>query len=78
MLLAWAMNGLPLSPDHGFPLRVVVSKLNHQESPSMLMTMKIPGQIGGRSVKWLNRIEVSDRESQHHVSFRIGLLIVKV
>lgn len=25
MLLAWAMNGLPLAPDHGFPLRVVVS-----------------------------------------------------
>ncbi|CAE6498186.1 unnamed protein product [Rhizoctonia solani] len=52
MLLAWAMNGLPLMPDHGFPLRVV-----------------IPGQIGGRSVKWLNRIEVSDQESQHHLHF---------
>lgn len=52
MLLAWAMNGLPLTPDHGFPLRVV-----------------IPGQIGGRSVKWLNRIEVSDLESQHHLHF---------
>ncbi|KAJ1309428.1 hypothetical protein OPQ81_006204 [Rhizoctonia solani] len=52
MLLAWAMNGLPLTPDHGFPLRVV-----------------IPGQIGGRSVKWLNRIEVSDQESQHHLHF---------
>ncbi|KAG8718163.1 hypothetical protein FRC08_005817 [Ceratobasidium sp. 394] len=52
MLLAWAMNGLPLTPDHGFPLRVV-----------------IPGQIGGRSVKWLTRIEVSDRESQHYLHF---------
>ncbi|KAH7335973.1 nitrate reductase [Rhizoctonia solani] len=52
MLLAWSMNGLPLTPDHGFPLRVV-----------------IPGQIGGRSVKWLNRIEVSDRESQHYLHF---------
>ncbi|KAI6043896.1 hypothetical protein EDC04DRAFT_2866090 [Pisolithus marmoratus] len=50
MLLAWAMNGLPLEPDHGFPLRVV-----------------IPGQIGGRSVKWLNGIEISNGESQHHV-----------
>ena len=28
----------------------------------------IPGQIGGRSVKWLRRIEVSADESQHHVS----------
>ncbi|CAE6437488.1 unnamed protein product [Rhizoctonia solani] len=52
MLLAWSMNGLPLTPDHGFPLRVV-----------------IPGQIGGRSVKWLNRIEVSDQESQHYLHF---------
>ncbi|KIM31985.1 hypothetical protein M408DRAFT_64449 [Serendipita vermifera MAFF 305830] len=48
----WAMNGLPLEPDHGFPLRVV-----------------IPGQIGGRSVKWLARIEISDQESQHHLHF---------
>ncbi|KAG2142479.1 hypothetical protein DEU56DRAFT_972043 [Suillus clintonianus] len=49
MLISWAMNGLPLEPDHGFPVRVIV-----------------PGQIGGRSVKWLSRIEISDRESQHH------------
>ncbi|GAA5820633.1 hypothetical protein JCM11251_003085 [Rhodosporidiobolus azoricus] len=52
MLLAWAMNGEALEPDHGFPLRLVV-----------------PGQIGGRSVKWLKKIEVSDKESQHHLHF---------
>ncbi|KAL4079389.1 hypothetical protein J3A83DRAFT_4409606 [Scleroderma citrinum] len=52
MLIAWAMNGLPLEPDHGFPVRLVV-----------------PGQIGGRSVKWLKRIEISNRESQHHLHF---------
>ncbi|KIJ15906.1 nitrate reductase [Paxillus involutus ATCC 200175] len=52
MLIAWAMNGLPLEPDHGFPVRLVV-----------------PGQIGGRSVKWLKRIEISERESQHHLHF---------
>ncbi|KAK7682149.1 hypothetical protein QCA50_014736 [Cerrena zonata] len=49
MLIAWAMNGLPLEPDHGFPVRVI-----------------IPGQIGGRMVKWLNRIEISENESQHY------------
>ena len=41
VLLAWAMNGAPLPPVHGAPVRVVV-----------------PGYIGARSVKWLQRIEL--------------------
>jgi sulfite oxidase len=41
VLLAWAMNGKPLPPVHGAPLRVVV-----------------PGYIGARSIKWLQRIEL--------------------
>ncbi len=41
VLLAWAMNGAPLAPVHGAPLRVVV-----------------PGYIGARSIKWLERIEL--------------------
>lgn len=48
IMLAHRMNGVPLPPDHGRPIRVV-----------------IPGQIGGRSVKWLKRIIISDKPSDN-------------
>ena len=41
VLLAHGMNGQPLAPVHGAPVRVIV-----------------PGYIGARSVKWLERIDV--------------------
>ena len=44
VLLAYEMNGEPLPPDHGHPVRVIV-----------------PGWIGIASIKWVGRIEVSDR-----------------
>ncbi len=46
-LLATAMNGEPLDPAHGFPVRLVV-----------------PGWYGVASVKWLTRIELSDKPFQ--------------
>jgi DMSO/TMAO reductase YedYZ molybdopterin-dependent catalytic subunit len=46
-LLAYEMNGEPLPPLHGFPLRAVV-----------------PGWEGAYAVKWLERIEVADREHE--------------
>ncbi|PGH11121.1 hypothetical protein AJ79_05066 [Helicocarpus griseus UAMH5409] len=48
VMLAHKMNGEPLRPDHGRPLRAVV-----------------PGQIGGRSVKWLKKLIITDRPSDN-------------
>ncbi|MHA6804560.1 sulfite oxidase [Salinifilum ghardaiensis] len=48
VLLAWEMNGQPLSAVHGAPVRVVV-----------------PGYIGARSVKWVDRITVRERPSEN-------------
>ena len=49
-LLAFAMNGEPLAPEHGFPLRLI-----------------LPGWYGMAHIKWLSRIEVTDRryEGRH-------------
>lgn len=52
VLVAWEQNGVRLSPDHGFPVRIV-----------------IPGWIGGRMVKWLETIEVTDKPSDNHYHF---------
>jgi sulfite oxidase len=57
VLLAWGMNGEPLPPVHGAPIRVVV-----------------PGYIGARSVKWLERIEVRSKPWDgyfQHVVYRL-------
>ena len=49
VLLAWAMNGEPLTAAHGAPVRVVV-----------------PGYIGARSVKWIERITVQREPSTNY------------
>ncbi|KAG0345265.1 hypothetical protein BG004_003845 [Podila humilis] len=46
IILAYEMNGERLTPDHGFPVRLIV-----------------PGVIGGRMVKYLSTITVSDDRS---------------
>jgi DMSO/TMAO reductase YedYZ molybdopterin-dependent catalytic subunit len=59
ILLCYDMNGDPLPPEHGFPLRLIA-----------------PGWYGVANVKWLTRIEVSDRRhagrfmSRDYVSIR--------
>ncbi len=49
VLLAWEMNGEPLTPLHGAPVRVVV-----------------PGWIGARSVKWVERVTVRTDPSDNY------------
>ncbi|KAL4939113.1 hypothetical protein BDV06DRAFT_231271 [Aspergillus oleicola] len=49
VILAYEMNDLPLPPDHGYPVRVM-----------------IPGYVGGRCVKWLKKIWISDKENESH------------
>ena len=49
VILAYEMNGEPLTPVHGYPLRTMV-----------------PGYIGARSVKWLDRITVQNGPSQNY------------
>ncbi|OAQ99488.1 hypothetical protein LLEC1_08026, partial [Akanthomyces lecanii] len=48
IMVAHKMNGQPLHPDHGKPVRII-----------------IPGQIGGRSVKWLKKITVTAEPSDN-------------
>lgn len=49
VILAYEMNDVPLPPDHGHPVRVL-----------------IPGYVGGRCVKWLQKIWISDKENDSH------------
>ncbi|KAB8336849.1 hypothetical protein FH972_021157 [Carpinus fangiana] len=49
VILAYEMNDVPLPPDHGHPVRLM-----------------IPGYVGGRCVKWLKRVWISDKENNSH------------
>lgn len=49
VILAYEMNDVPLPPDHGYPLRIL-----------------IPGYVGGRCVKWLKKIWLSDKENESY------------
>ncbi len=53
VLLAWEMNGRPLTPHHGAPVRALV-----------------PGYVGARSVKWLERVSALAEPSGNHFQAR--------
>ncbi|TFK34600.1 nitrate reductase [Crucibulum laeve] len=53
MMLAWAMNG----------------QASLEPDHGYPLRLVVPSQIGGRSVKWLSRIELSEIESQHYLHF---------
>eukprot|EP00182_Erythrolobus_australicus_P000417 CAMPEP_0185833810 /NCGR_PEP_ID=MMETSP1353-20130828/3516_1 /TAXON_ID=1077150 /ORGANISM="Erythrolobus australicus, Strain CCMP3124" /LENGTH=888 /DNA_ID=CAMNT_0028532139 /DNA_START=67 /DNA_END=2733 /DNA_ORIENTATION=+ len=52
VMIAYENNGMRLTPDHGFPVRVI-----------------IPGWIGGRMVKWLKEINVTEEPSDNYYHF---------
>jgi DMSO/TMAO reductase YedYZ molybdopterin-dependent catalytic subunit len=52
VLVAYKQNHRWLTPDHGFPVRMI-----------------IPGFIGGRMVKWLQEITVTEGESDNFYHF---------
>jgi DMSO/TMAO reductase YedYZ molybdopterin-dependent catalytic subunit len=52
VLVAYKQNHRWLTPDHGFPVRMI-----------------IPGFIGGRMVKWLQEISVTEGESDNFYHF---------
>jgi len=52
ILVAYKQNHRWLTPDHGFPVRMI-----------------IPGFIGGRMVKWLSEITVTEQESNNHYHY---------
>lgn len=58
VLLAWEMNGEPLSAVHGAPVRVVV-----------------PGYIGARSVKWVERVTVQREPSDNYFQATVYRLL---
>jgi nitrate reductase (NAD(P)H) len=71
MLISWAMNGLAYVPGNrlfGF-LTKGFTLCRLEPDHGYPLRLVVPAQIGGRSVKWLNRIELSDVESQHHLHF---------
>ncbi len=52
IIIAFKQNGEYLTPDHGYPCRII-----------------IPGMIGGRMVKWLTKIIISDKESENYYHY---------
>jgi nitrate reductase (NAD(P)H) len=52
VLISWQMNGIHLTPDHGYPLRII-----------------IPGWIGGRMIKWVTNITVTEEPSDNYYHF---------
>ncbi|HGY09230.1 MAG TPA: sulfite oxidase-like oxidoreductase [Oceanithermus profundus] len=53
VLLAWELDGAPLTHDHGGPVRLVV-----------------PHLYGWKSVKWVKKIQLSDREVEGYWEMR--------
>lgn len=73
-MLAYGMNchegedgHVPLPPDHGYPVRSALkSVMSAQMATHTSRRLMIPGWVGGRCVKWIKRIWISDKENDSH------------
>lgn len=61
VLLAYRMNDRPLHPDHGY-VRLHAERWRGLTAAQPLRSI-IPGFVGGRCVKWLRKVWISDRPS---------------
>ena len=66
VLLAYEMNGEPLSRDHGLVFFGTVLYIISNYAFRYPIRVVVPGVIGARNVKWLGRIEVAEVESDSH------------
>ena len=94
MMLAFEMNGHRLPPDHGYRGSTLpILAFNVYSTTDRVRRVRwcacvrsqrypvrvvLPGYVGGRMVKWLTKIEISDEESKNwHHYFGTHFQIIK-
>lgn len=64
------MNGRPLEPDHGFPVRMIIpGQIGGRSVKVLVLVLPTITRSLLTSPQWLKRIEISAVESQHHLHY---------